>query len=173
MENNVSRVLIISGMHRSGTSLVANYLRKCGLYIGNTLVKPDRGNPLGYYEDREILEIHESELNKKGIDAFNIDERLLPLNISDGNRLKAEKVVAQRSGVLQWGWKEPRTTLFLTFWDSLIPEAKYLFLFRHPLAVLDSLLRRGTDRNIVKKPIVGRPNMRPSGWTRRRANPDF
>ena len=41
-----------------------------------------------------------------------------------------------------WGWKDPRTSLLLTFWDSLLDEARYLFVYRHPVDVLSSLVRR-------------------------------
>ncbi len=148
-------VLIISGMHRSGTSLVAHYLQECGLFIGNTLVEPDVGNPLGYYEDQEILEFHRNALRKAGMDAFQVEESKLPIRVDDSDRRKAIELIARRSRIPQWGWKEPRTTLFLDFWDGLIENARYLFLIRHPLAVTDSLLRRGTDKHIVRKPIIG------------------
>jgi len=43
---------------------------------------------------------------------------------------------------VQWGWKDPRTCLLLDFWKSVIPDAKFLFLFRHYAEVVESLLRR-------------------------------
>jgi hypothetical protein len=42
-----------------------------------------------------------------------------------------------------WGWKDPRTCLFLDFWEEIIPHANFLFVFRSPWQVVDSLLRRG------------------------------
>ncbi|HXB12860.1 MAG TPA: hypothetical protein VNZ45_12810, partial [Bacteroidia bacterium] len=42
----------------------------------------------------------------------------------------------------QWGWKEPRTCLFLNIYKELIPKAKYLILVRDYKAVVESLLRR-------------------------------
>ena len=39
------RVLVITGMNRSGTSLVAHYLNQCGLDIGERLLMPNFGTP--------------------------------------------------------------------------------------------------------------------------------
>jgi hypothetical protein len=40
-----------------------------------------------------------------------------------------------------WGWKDPRTTLMLDFWDQLMPRSRYLLVYRSPWDVADSILR--------------------------------
>ncbi|AFY71826.1 hypothetical protein Pse7367_3592 [Thalassoporum mexicanum PCC 7367] len=40
-----------------------------------------------------------------------------------------------------WGWKDPRTTLMLDFWHNLMPQARYLLVYRSPWDVADSILR--------------------------------
>ena len=52
------RPLLILGMHRSGTSLLAALLEDWGVHIGETLVGADVGNPRGHFEDRDILDFH-------------------------------------------------------------------------------------------------------------------
>ena len=42
----------------------------------------------------------------------------------------------------QWGWKEPRTCLFVDEYKGLLPSAKYFILFRDYPFVVDSLVRR-------------------------------
>jgi hypothetical protein len=42
-----------------------------------------------------------------------------------------------------WGWKDPRTTLFLDFWAEVVSDLQFLLLFRAPWEVVDSLFRRG------------------------------
>ena len=55
-----------------------------------------------------------------------------------------DAMVARRRGHGRpWGWKDPRTTLFLEAWRERLPEAVFLLLFRRPWEVVDSLLRRG------------------------------
>jgi hypothetical protein len=44
-----------------------------------------------------------------------------------------------------WGWKEPRTTLFLDFWVNLLLDANFLLIYRSPWEVVDSLYRRGDE----------------------------
>ena len=54
-----SKILIIVGMHRSGTSLITQWLYRCGLSIGNKLAPADIGNVEGYFEDSDFLKLHE------------------------------------------------------------------------------------------------------------------
>ena len=63
------RVIIILGMHRSGTSAVAEVLFKAGCVIGDpeTLLKPDTNNARGYFEQSETVSINESILHTRVI----------------------------------------------------------------------------------------------------------
>src|SRR6202000_2371411 len=56
------KVLIIVGMHRSGTSLVTNWLYHCGLHVGEDLLGSNAGNAEGHFEDMEFLKMHEDIL---------------------------------------------------------------------------------------------------------------
>lgn len=51
---------LITGMHRSGTSLVANLLLQSGADLGNpkTFYPADKWNPQGYFEQQEIHDIN-------------------------------------------------------------------------------------------------------------------
>ncbi|MBW4575271.1 MAG: hypothetical protein KME08_08300 [Aphanothece sp. CMT-3BRIN-NPC111] len=158
MENTTDipkRVLILAGMHRSGTSLVSHYLEKCGLNMGEKLVPADVGNVLGYFEDQDFLNFHKAALIKNGIGTFLPEKSSLPIRVEGIERERAMEILRARKHLNQWGWKEPRTTLFLDFWFEIVENARFLFLIRHPLGVADSLLRRGTDANILRKPILG------------------
>ena len=44
--------IVVAGMHRSGTSLVAGYLQSLGVDMGARLLAADHANPRGYFEDR-------------------------------------------------------------------------------------------------------------------------
>ncbi|MCK4816954.1 hypothetical protein KA005_14390, partial [bacterium] len=59
--------IIILGMHRSGTSIVANMLHRIGISMGEDLLKSDKFNPNGYYEDADFLGINKGILtNSEG-----------------------------------------------------------------------------------------------------------
>jgi hypothetical protein len=160
-----SKALIITGMHRSGTSLTAHYLNECGIYIGDRLTNSNlnqsRSFYSGHHEDREFSDFHKYVLKKKRIDAF-LGRRFtlpvqykLPICVDVRDRQTALNLVASRSDLPQWGWKDPRTSLFLDFWHEVLSDVSYLFLFRHPLAVVDSLIRRGAETHITRKPVIG------------------
>ena len=140
-------------MHRSGTSLVANYLQRAGLDMGEELLPADVGNPLGYYEDVHIHDLHRELLYKAGIaDGFTVTASDVPVAVDDVFRERAREIAGTRASKGQWGWKEPRTALFLELWRDVLDGARFLFVFRQPLAVLDSLLRRAANASITERP---------------------
>lgn len=152
----MGRVLIITGMHRSGTSLVASYLERAGLDIGRELLGPDVGNPKGYFEDARLHDIHLEMLRRHGIaDGFTVSDGDVPMPVDDRDVALAEQTVGPRRELAQWGWKEPRAALFLDLWKRVLPEANYLFLVRPPLSVLDSLLRRASNESVRDDPARG------------------
>jgi hypothetical protein len=140
-------------MHRSGTSLVANYLERAGIDMGEEQLPADVGNPLGYYEDVHIHDLHRELLWKAGVaDAFTVTEGDIPIPVDEVFRYRAREIADARHGKGQWGWKEPRTALFLDLWADVLPDARFLFVFRQPLAVLDSLLRRAANESVTQRP---------------------
>ena len=58
--------IIVTGMHRSGTSMVAGILKLCGVYFGDNLLHPQQENPKGFFEDLEFLEINKEILACSG-----------------------------------------------------------------------------------------------------------
>lgn len=140
-------------MHRSGTSLVASVLREAGLDIGlQEDVGLGPGQPRGHFEDREFHRLHEAILAASGRTCFTADEASLG-EIAPVFEEQARALVAARADRPLWGWKDPRTCLFLDLWERLLPQARYLFLYRHPVDVALSLWRRNTD-----------PELRPDPW---------
>ena len=56
---------------------------------------------------------------------------------------RAETLIEKNNSVAdQWGWKEPRTCLFIRKWHELLPNSKALIVFRQWDLVVDSLIRR-------------------------------
>jgi O-antigen biosynthesis protein len=138
----MSRELIITGMHRSGTSLVSSLIQQAGIHIGEKLITANSANPRGYFEDIDFYEFHEDALHQRGQTYLHVDGNFT-FQSTAHEAERAVRLVADRSWHPVWGWKDPRTSLFLPFWDELLPEARFLFVFRHPIEVLLSLLRRG------------------------------
>jgi len=141
----------ITGHGRSGTSLIASLLQSGGLSIGKRLMGPGEGNVCGHFEDLDFYDFHVAVLTEQG---FGSEGYVVQPSIAVPNRFLATAgalVAARREAGKPWGWKDPRATLFLDFWHELIPELRFLLLFRSPWEVADSLFRRG-DAHFVKNP---------------------
>lgn len=143
--------VVIGGMHRSGTSFVANLLGAAGLHLGDDLLGPNFCNPRGHFEDLAFFDLHKRVLAANGLheDGFTTREQL---DVPPALRAEARRLAEARRGAGRpWGWKEPRTVLFLDLWAELLPEARFVFVFRRPWEVVDSLFRRG-DELILAEP---------------------
>jgi O-antigen biosynthesis protein len=135
-------VMIMTGMHRSGTSLTASLLQSAGVQIGDRLMGSANGNVKGHFEDLDFVEFHQNVLQSQGISIAAWTEQSR-IEVQQQYLAQAQNLISARRNQSIWGWKDPRTTLFLDFWLKLIPEAKCIFLYRSPWEVIDSLFRRG------------------------------
>ncbi|MEE9161427.1 MAG: tetratricopeptide repeat protein [Candidatus Neomarinimicrobiota bacterium] len=141
-------MVCITGMHRSGTSMVTRLLNICGLYLGpqDRMLPALADNPAGFWEDRAAVAINEAILSALGAGWDYLPPDLKPgweLDPAlDQHREKARDLVATFAGKELWGWKDPRFCLTLPFWKPLLPDHRVVVCLRHPLAVADSLIRR-------------------------------
>lgn len=140
-------VVCIAGMHRSGTSMIAKLLSLCGVYLGGEgdLMSPDNYNAAGYWENLEFVEINSSLLSH-----FNGTWSLPPapdisfdlIHIPESLTRKAQGLIRRFEGKSFWGWKDPRNSITLPFWQQLIPNLKIIVCLRNPLEVAQSLSNR-------------------------------
>ncbi len=146
----MSDALIITGMHRSGTSLTAACLQTLGIHVGDNLLAADSFNARGYFEDAEFVALQRSMLQaccnreEAGWQDWGWTEsETFDRSVLKGYLGVARSTIAQRcqttAGI--WGWKDPRTALLLDFWQGLLPNARYVFVYRSPWDVVDSIVR--------------------------------
>jgi hypothetical protein len=148
------QTLIIAGMHRSGTSLITNWLNRCGLEIGERLLGSGTGNVDGHFEDIEFLRLHKDILDNNSLDVSGlVDAKKIELSAYQLGKLETIIKIKQQL-YEQWGWKDPRTCLFLDTYNKLLPEAKYLVIMRDYNAVINSLLKR--DFAVIDKKYLAR-----------------
>lgn len=148
-----SRLLVVTGMHRSGTSALTEALADRGLALSrhDALVKAHPSNPRGHFEDSRIVAMNDrilahggaSWLNPWPLRKFRPNDDLL----SDIDRCWS--VVERESTTLI---KDPRFCLTWHWWQSAWTdrEVTYVHIVRHPVEVAASL----RDRNGIPQVLA-------------------
>lgn len=156
-----SKQVIILGMHRSGTSLLSHYLSLIGINMGEKLMGMGPGNPYGHFEDEAFIAINKNIMEENHLQLFTdniqqeFDKVKEGLSVSDGLGKRISRLVNTRDSKYElWGWKDPRTVLTFEVWRRYCPDAYIIILFRKAENVIDSLIRRGKDKEIVEKPVI-------------------
>src|SRR6266566_7651717 len=126
--------------------MLTRLLHACGLYLGSesALMPPQADNPEGFWEHLGFVAVNDELLNELG-GAWDLppkadenfgDPRLDPL------RMKARLLIEGFDSRDVWGWKDPRNSLTLPFWQNLLPGLKTLIMVRNPLEVAYSMRER-------------------------------
>lgn len=150
-------VLLITSFHRSGSSMVGKILSNSGLFVGENLIQGAYSNPDGHYEDFEIVQAQENILTKGGSSWQFDGSKPLFVDEEDINRL-AGLVASRCQNHSLWGFKDPRSCLFLEDWAKILGETgNYLFLYRHYHQCIASLYRRHS--RIICIDQIGKDNL--------------
>ncbi len=147
-------IVVVLGMHRSGTSLLAGALGILGVCLGSRLIQGDANNEEGYFEHEVIVGLH------KRLQVI-LDRRWTgpkgTLDYPDGWWMRTDvleiesqlrKTVAEEMGKVRglWGFKDPRTTRLLAMWRKIFRELEaepvFFLSVRNPTAVAASVARR-------------------------------
>jgi hypothetical protein len=147
--------IILAGMHRSGTSMFARYMHESGIKMGEDFYVDQTSNKYGHFEDLDFLKLHRNELARQcqGEDYLVFDDFPVSLDfVKWSKKLYREK--AKMNQGKPWGWKDPRTTIFLHHWQAIDPEAAYIFMVRKPEDVINSLCRLLKTKWSVKQKSI-------------------
>lgn len=137
---SAARATMVVGMHRSGTSFLTGTLQQYGLELGeHSTWNPH--NTRGNRENKHIMQFHEALLAARGR-AWN-DPPEGTVTWTGAERAQARAIVDGYAGAAHWGFKDPRSLLFVEEWLALLPRPGLVGIFRHPLAVARSLKTRG------------------------------
>lgn len=147
------RLILVAGMHRSGTSLLAHLLWRAGAHLGGPLdTAPLDSNETGHWEHAEVVAVQEALLADLGR-VWHLDGDLpLPEGWEDWPESQAAllrlSAIAGRelAGRDHWAVKDPRSTQFLPLWQAVARRQgaalRVVLALRDPRAVAASLLRR-------------------------------
>jgi hypothetical protein len=135
----VSRVVCILGMHRSGTSCLAGSLEEAGLHLGDVF-RVGQYNEKGNRENGRIMALQEKVLAYSGGSWNRPPEQVI---WEDSHRAERDAIIRSYADVPAWGFKDPRTILLIDFWREALSSLSLVGTLRHPLLVAKSLCQRG------------------------------
>ena len=145
-----SKLVVVLGMHRSGTSAITRGLEVLGVKLGDNLYPAAIDNPKGFWEDTDFLGINEELLAHLdySVDRLGlIDWQMPSTDTVESLELKAEKLVSERCKKnALWGFKDPRTARLLPFWQAVFErvgcDVRYVIATRNPISIVESLYKR-------------------------------
>lgn len=151
-------VVIVVGMHRSGTSALAGMLHTNGISMGDEgdfHPPPKRENPKGFYENGQFRAVNDEVLRTAGYDVKTFDP-----NLPDWQRPADERAWRQMLHLVDgyqgrnkhWGWKDPRTCLTLWHWLKALRDrnatTQVLVTYRAFEEIAKSMRKRGNRENL-------------------------
>lgn len=171
--------IIITGMHRSGTTLLTKLLEQCGIFLGS---KKFMNEEAIFFQDINRWLLYQSNTAWDAPQAFSfindsfqkqalkaIEWRMNSYHIKEYlGIMKGIKYRSLRKIDFDWGWKDPVNSITLDLWMQAFPEARIVNIIRNPIDVASSLKAREEKRialysqrknvterekKLVKKPV--------------------
>lgn len=137
-------VIVVLGMHRSGTSSVAGSLSLLGATAPKTLMAPAPDNPRGFWESDVVMELNDALLAERGL-AWN-DWKSRPSGPPLVDRRIAEAMESEFGEAELMVLKDPRLCRLFPEWHRTLNEAGYQIAvvcpIRPPAEVSASLVAR-------------------------------
>ncbi len=132
-----SHPIIVLGVERSGTSVVAEIVHRWGAYAGlsEKLHKADAHAPRGYWEYEPLWDLL-AELG--GFDAEetwwdrDFQQRMAGKAANPVYKQKATELMVEMHNGGPWFWKDPALSHFLPFWKQIWSDAVYIITVRNP-----------------------------------------
>jgi len=148
------RIVVLLGMHRSGTSLTASILEALGVEFGNDFIPANENNPKGYFENTAISRAQlrlNRLLNRRPFTASGLVDYpqafwqdRLALEFVDELEMLVSKMLDNTPG--SCGFKDPHTIKLLPLWQKVFERLGitplYLLAVRHPAEVAASVVKR-------------------------------
>jgi spore maturation protein CgeB/GT2 family glycosyltransferase len=139
--------ILVFGMHRSGTSIVARLLNMMGAYFAPEGVEmpAHSTNPKGFWERKDVNELcigllRSADCEWYRISSFSIDK--IPSEALEEFREKARQIILRLDAHRPWFLKEPRLCVMAPLWLELLEAPVCLFVHRAPLEVARSIEMR-------------------------------
>jgi GT2 family glycosyltransferase/glycosyltransferase involved in cell wall biosynthesis len=137
-------------MHRSGTSAIAGFLNKMGIALGSKLMLPNEYNAKGYFENADIVRTNDhilQTLDSAWDDLFLLEEGWWQRPQMLSHRVAVKEIINKEFSENElFCIKDPRISILLPFWISILQELDikiyFLIPMRQPIEVAESLKER-------------------------------
>lgn len=143
------KLVVVLGMHRSGTSAISRSLKVFGVELGNNLIGQHPDNVKGFWEDSDFKVLNEEMLHALGKrwDALSLVSGGDDISVLNGFYARALALLrAKTASGKTFGLKDPRLCVLLPFWQDVFSQSNvdvvYILAVRHPLSVAHSLKKR-------------------------------
>jgi hypothetical protein len=148
------RLVLVVGVGRSGTSLLAGVLGQVGFHIPQPEVQADETNPRGFGEPRWVVDFHRTLMRKARVTVFDSRPAAFEATRAAGDdperqaelRAWLKEQFAQADAVVV---KDPRIGWFLPLWTQAAGElgvpTSFVTMLRHPAEILASAKRSYGD----------------------------
>lgn len=149
---NTKRMVIVLGMHRSGTSAITRALMALGVRLGSELLPPLEENPKGFWEEPDVMALNDTLLSALGMTWDSLSplfpDRLTKVCSKDLLERGCEIVARGTAEADVYGVKDPRLCRLVPFWKTICYQVgvatSYVIVVRNPLSVAKSLeIRNG------------------------------
>src|SRR3989339_1460197 len=141
------KCVLVLGMHRSGTSVLAGTLNIMGADLGKNILPPDKSNERGYFENSKIYQINEEILSKLGSSWKSLNELPPEWMKNTKYKKKLRTILNKEFGDSDFFViKDPRLCLLLPIYESVLKEAGiktfYIIVKRKDIEIAESLKKR-------------------------------
>jgi hypothetical protein len=105
----------------------------------------NHANPGGYWESRSLTSFNDKLLARWGGSWWRAPSSVTNAMLASVSDLKVEATLAFLEAFGEddgWVWKDPRLTILLPFWLSVLGEQSILFPYRNPQSVAHSVAAR-------------------------------
>ena len=145
------RVILVLGMHRSGTSALTRGLQVLGGEVGDNLMPAVAGeNEKGFWEDLDFTRFNDRLLHKLGSSWSKLGQlelqRLMSPEFSEERQQAAAMVRGKTENSEVHIFKDPRAALMLSFWKNVFWDEAIncsgIISIRNPLEIVASLAKR-------------------------------
>jgi hypothetical protein len=137
--------VVVLGMHRSGTSMIAGVLQKLGVSMGEDFPGKQISNPLGHFEDGDFLTLNNRILESCGGSWSEPPSLQKVLSQKEIFSEEIQHLVQERRQKNQqrfWGWKDPRTCLTIQLFTPFLTAPSFIWCERKKDEIAQSLFQR-------------------------------